>query len=82
MGSLAPRGTVHQARDTTDGCDTAPSEAAAQTLCLWRPDSSMGTGIVNGRPGAVWGVWGVGVSAHVEASRTHPAVAHAVAVRG
>ena len=59
-GSLAQRGTVHQDRDTTDGCDTATSEAAAQTLRLRRPDGSMGTGIVNGRPGAACGVWGRG----------------------
>ena len=59
MGSPAPRGTVHQARDTTDGCSTAPAEAAAQTLRLHRPDGSMGTGIVNGRS-AAWGVWGRG----------------------
>jgi hypothetical protein len=45
MGSLAPRGTVHQERSTTR---------------LWRPDGSMGTGIVNGRPGAACGVWGRG----------------------
>ena len=45
MGALAPRGTVHQERSTTR---------------LWRPDGSMGTGIVNGRTGAAWGVWGRG----------------------
>src|SRR5262245_29346904 len=35
--ALAPRGSVHQARSTTH---------------LWRPDGSMGMGIVNGRTGA------------------------------
>src|SRR5215471_15365300 len=60
MGSPVPRGTVHQARDTTDRCDTAPAEAAGQILRLWCPDSSMGTGLVNGRTGAVRGVWGRG----------------------
>src|SRR6266700_3012503 len=59
-GALAPRGTAHQERDTTDGCSTAPAEATAQTLHVWRPDGSMGTGIVNGRLGAAWGVWGRG----------------------
>jgi hypothetical protein len=59
-GALAQRGTAHQERDTTDGCSTAPAEAAAQTLHVWRPDGSMGTGIVNGRLGAAWGVWGRG----------------------
>src|SRR5262252_5507720 len=57
MGALAQRDTAHQERDTTDGCSTAPAEAAAQTLHVWRPDGSMGTGIVNGRLGAAWGVW-------------------------
>src|SRR5262249_23732755 len=61
---------------------TAPAEAAGQTLRLWSPDSSMGTGLVNGA-GALCGACGnVGVAAPVEASRTRPAVAHAVAVRG
>src|SRR5438067_2490150 len=59
-GSLVPRGTVHQERDTTDECDTTPSETTAQTLRLRRPDGSMGIGIVNGRPGAACGVWGRG----------------------
>src|SRR6266702_8776889 len=45
--ALAPRGSVHQVRPTIDGCSTAPVEAAAQMLRLWRPDSSMGPGIVN-----------------------------------
>src|SRR3989442_7587507 len=57
---LAHRGTVHQERSTTDGCSTATAEAAAQTLRLWRPDGSMGPGIVNGRTGAACGVWGRG----------------------
>jgi hypothetical protein len=50
MGALAPRGAGPQERSTTR---------------LWRPDGSMGTGIVNGRTGAAWGVCGdVGGSGH------------------
>src|SRR5256885_5640742 len=59
-GSLAPRGTGHQAKPTTDGCSTAPAAAAAQTLRVWRPDGSMDTSVVNGHRGAAWGVWGRG----------------------
>src|SRR5712692_871647 len=81
-GSLAQRGTAHQERDTTDGCSTAPAEAAAQTLRLcrlmvaWAPALSMDAlaqGVVCGA---------VGVSGHVEAPRTRPAVSHAGAVSG
>jgi hypothetical protein len=46
MGALVLRGTVPQARVTTH---------------LWRPDGSMGMGIVNGRMGAA-GAGGDGVS--------------------
>ena len=70
-GALAPRGTAHRERDTTDGCSTAPAEAAAQTLHMWRPDGSMGTGIVNGRPGAAWGVWGRGYFLYFRPARVN-----------
>src|SRR6266699_2408001 len=82
MGLLAPRGTVHQERSTTDGCSTATAEAAAQTLRLcalmvaWAPALSMDALA----PRVACG--DVGVSGHVEASRTRPAVSHAVAVSG
>src|SRR5262245_50975652 len=80
--SLAPRGTVHSARPTTDRCSTAPAEAAAPTLHVWRPDGSMSTGIVNGRTGAAGACRDGDVTGYAEASRTLPAVAHAVAVQG
>src|SRR5262252_5237282 len=59
-GSLAQRGTGYQGRDTTDGCSIALAEAVEPTLRVWRPDSSMGTGIVNEHPGAACGVCGRG----------------------
>src|SRR4029450_11816964 len=55
-GSLAPRGTVHQARPTTDGCSTAPAEAPAPALRVWRPDGSRGPAIFKGHPGTAVGM--------------------------
>src|SRR2546430_4518700 len=75
-GSLVPRATVHQERDTTDGCSTAPAEATAQTLRPWCSDGSMGTSIVNGHPGAACGVWGRGCRWAYEGRRGHAPLWH------
>ena len=71
-GSLAPRGTVHQARSITDGCSTAPAEAAAQTLGVgalivaWALVLSMDARAPRGACGDV------GVAGHAKASRPSP----------
>src|SRR5215470_9884999 len=72
-GSLVHRVTLPQKRDTPDGCDTAPAEAAAQTLRLRCPDGSMDIGIVNGRPGAARACGDGSVAGHAQRSRPFPA---------
>ena len=79
-GLLAQHGTAHQDMDTTDECSTATAEAAKQTLRLcrlmvaWAPVLSMDA--LAQRVVCV----DAGISGHAEASRTQPAVSHAVVV--